>query len=132
MKTTASFQDLGRQIERVVQEHIVASRLAAAAALERAFATTGAPARAPHSARSELTARRRAPTEMAAVGERLYQEVCAKPGETMAVLASDLGASPRELNRPMAHLRQAGRIRSVGQRHLTRYFPLVSKATQST
>jgi hypothetical protein len=126
MKTTTSFQDLSRQIERVVQEHIVASRQAAAAALERAFATTGALVRAPHAPRPEMTAHRRAPTEMAAVGERLYQVVCAKPGETMAVLAADLGASPRELNRPMAHLRQAGRIRSVGQRHLTRYFPLAN------
>jgi len=132
MKTTTSFQDLSGQIERVVQEHLAASRQAAAAALERAFAAIGAPARAPHAVRPEMTAHRRAPTEMAAVGERLYQAVCAKPGENMTVLAANLGASPRELNRPMAHLRQAGRIRSVGQRHLTRYFPLVSKAAEST
>jgi hypothetical protein len=69
---------------------------------------------------------------MAALGERLYQEVCAKPGETMSVLAADLGSSWQELSRPMSHLKRDGRVRSVGQRHLTRYFPLVSKAVEAT
>ena len=68
---------------------------------------------------------------MAALCERLYQAVCAKPGEGMVVLATDIGASPRELNRPMAQLKGAGKVRSVGQRNLTRYFPLVSEATGS-
>ena len=35
----------------------------------------------------------------------------------------DLGVSARELQRPMTQLREAGRVRSVGQRHLTRYYP---------
>jgi hypothetical protein len=126
MNTTPNFQDLSRQIERVVQEHIAASRLAAAAALDRAFGAAGNSARASGSARQEATSRRRAPSEIADVAERLYQAVCAKPGETMSVLAADLGSSWQVLSRPMAHLRRAGRVRSVGQRHLTRYFPLVS------
>jgi len=67
----------------------------------------------------------RAPTEIAAQGERIYQAVCAKPGETMTVLSAELGASARELQRPMALLKKAGRVRSAGARHLTRYFPMV-------
>jgi hypothetical protein len=43
----------------------------------------------------------------------------------MAVLAPVVGASPRELGRPMAVLKAAGRVRSVGQRHMTRYFPML-------
>jgi hypothetical protein len=73
------------------------------------------------------SSKRRAPEEIAALGERLYQAVCAKPGETMTVLMADVGGSARELQRPMALLKRAGRVRSVGARHLTRYFPMVNE-----
>ena len=69
--------------------------------------------------------RRRGPAEMAALGERLYEAVCAQPGETMSVLAPEIGKTPRELQRPMLALKRAGRVRSVGQRHQTRYYPAV-------
>lgn len=65
---------------------------------------------------------------MAALSERLCEAVCARPGEVMTVLGPALGASPRELHRPMAVLKAAGRVRSVGQRHLTRYFPMLGDA----
>jgi len=68
---------------------------------------------------------------VAAVAERIYQAVCAKPGEAMTVLAAELGASARELHRPMALLKRAGRVRSAGARHLTRYFPMVDGAAAS-
>jgi hypothetical protein len=67
--------------------------------------------------------KRRRSAEVSELGERLYRAVCAHPGEGMAALAGELGASARELHRPMALLKQAGRVRSVGQRHQTRYFP---------
>ena len=130
MTNTVSNQDLGERIERLVQEHIVASRRAAQQAVERAFASAaGKPARmrAPRPVRSAGSSKRRAPGEIAALGERLYQAVCAKPGETMTVLMADVGGSARELQRPMALLKRAARVRSVGARHLTRYFPMVNE-----
>ena len=42
----------------------------------------------------------------------------------MAVIAPAAGATARELNRPATSLRQQGRVRSVGQRQYTRYFPM--------
>ncbi|MFC1612220.1 hypothetical protein ACFL6C_14750 [Myxococcota bacterium] len=39
MKTPASIPDLSKQIEQVVEDYLAASQRAAAAALERAFAT---------------------------------------------------------------------------------------------
>jgi hypothetical protein len=135
MTNTTSIQDLSKKIEEVIQEHIAASHRAATAALERAFAgATLEPTKAggARRARAEgVSARRRASQEMSAVGVRLYQAVCAKPGAAMTVLAADVGATPRALNRPMMHLKRAGKVRSVGQRHLTRYFPLVDEATAS-
>jgi hypothetical protein len=75
--------------------------------------------------------RARAPEEVAALGERFYEAVCAKPGERMMVLASDVVASARELRRPVALLKRSGRVRSVSARDLTRYFPMTTKAAAS-
>jgi predicted Zn-dependent protease len=127
MNTTTPFQNLSSQIEQVIQAHIAASYRAAAEAVEQAFARAGrARAAAPHALRAETSTKRRGKAEMAALGERFYQVVCAKPGETMTVLAAELGVTSRELTRPVLFLKRAGKIRSVGQRHFTRYFPLAN------
>lgn len=134
MAKSTSNEELGERIERLVQEHIETSRRAAQQAVARAFAsTTVAHRRAPSGSRCRATGsgKRRSPTEIAALGDRLYRAVCEKPGETMAVLAADVGASARELHRPMSLLKRDGRVRSVGQRHLTRYFPLGSDVQAS-
>lgn len=46
----------------------------------------------------------------------------------MVTLAERMGAEAKTLRRPMATLRATGRVRSVGQRHLTRYYPAVVRA----
>lgn len=68
--------------------------------------------------------RRRDRAEMQQVSQRFYQAVSADPGETMAFLATKLGVRSQELHRPMDLLRQAKKVRSVGERHFTRYFPM--------
>lgn len=126
MSNTTSAQDLGQCIERMVKEHIAASRACAQEAVARAFASaaiTSASAVTPRRIQSS-PGKKRASTDIAALGERFYQAVCAKPGETMTVLGADVGASARELSRSVILLRRAGRVRAVGSRHLTRYFPL--------
>jgi hypothetical protein len=119
-------QSLSAQIEQLVRAHIEASRRAASAAVERAFASDTTRSRSqPAHARTRTTGRRRASSEVAALSERLYEAVCVQPGETMAVLGPALGKTPRELHRPMMVLKRAGRVRSVGQRHQTRYYPVI-------
>jgi hypothetical protein len=49
----------------------------------------------------------------------------------MTMFASELEMSVRELNRPMSRLKREGRVRSVGQRHLMRYFPAVGRKATS-
>jgi hypothetical protein len=120
--TTKPLEELQNQIERLVREHLAEQRRAATAAVERAFACAAPPNRAPV-ARS-TSGRRRARSEMSALADRLYAAVRAKPGETIAVIAAEVGETAKALHRPMAHLKQAGRVRSAGQRHLTRYFPM--------
>src|SRR5450759_4096360 len=99
MTNTNSAQDLGQSIEQLIQEHIAAIRMCAQEAVVRAFASA-ASARTGRARRSRSTpGKKRASAEIVALGERFYQAVCAKPGETMVVLATEVGASARELHR---------------------------------
>jgi hypothetical protein len=132
--------DLAEGIERLVREYISTVRIAAAVAVERAVganaggrATPNASAkrRAPSAAPSRQGTRRPS-DEIGALSERLYEAVCRAPGETMAVIGPMIGSTARELNRPMLLLRQAGRIRSVGTKHATRYFPMASEAPRAS
>jgi hypothetical protein len=92
--------ELVEQIEQLVRNHLVATRTAAAAALERAFATgpqggdrpiTGA---ARPAGRTRSMAPKRAREELVALGEQFYAVLCRHPGETMTALAAQVGASP--------------------------------------
>ena len=126
---TKNIEELEDQIEKLVQEHIAACHRAAATAVDRAFdsSTRRAKSRRRPATRAAASGRRTA-EEMAELGERLYDAVRANPGEGMTMLMTQVGGTARELHRPMARLKRAGRVRSVGQRHLTRYFPVAESA----
>lgn len=129
--STTKIGNLEIQIEELVRGHIAELRASAAAAVERAFARTvarGAKAGRVSAPAARASGQRRPPQEMAALAERLYAVVCTHPGAAMSTLASELSTSPRELNRPALLLKRAGRVRTVGQRAGTRYFPTVPKA----
>lgn len=129
---TTSTESLERKIEsaveRLVREHLSEIEAAASAAVREGFRRATRPASSPR--REAERARRRSPSvrrpreAVAKLEEQLYEAVCAQPGETMTVLAQALGSTPRALNRPAELLRAKGRVRSVGQRQFTRYFPL--------
>ena len=130
MKHTTSIQDLGERIERLVREYISDTHIAAQAALEQAFAAQveSKPRMRRPAAPARSTGKRRASAEVTALGERLYEAVCRQPGETMTVLGVVVGATARELHRPVTALKRAGRIRSVGSRSATGYFPMLGEA----
>jgi transcription initiation factor IIE alpha subunit len=46
----------------------------------------------------------------------------------MLELSEQLGAKNRELQRPMRLLREEGKVRVVGKRHMMRYYPAVARA----
>ena len=121
--TTKITEGLQAQIEQLVREHLAVQQKAATMAVERAFGAVAVPTRN----RTVSTATRRRPTtEMASVAERLWEAVRECPGETMVTIAARVGEKPRALNRPMRHLKRAGRVRSAGERNLTRYFPMAA------
>jgi len=129
-------QGLAEQIEQLVRDHLAANRAAVAAAVERAFAGANAvaggdarPSRTSADARPKARAKsapRRAVEEVVALGERFYAALCRSPGEPMTTLAPQVGASPRALQVAVARLKRAGRVRAVGQRQGTRYFPMTT------
>jgi len=133
---TMSHGDLAEGIERLVREYISTIRIAAEGAVERAVAlSVGGGGRLVPSAKQRQQSaapsrqgRRRASDEIGALSERLYEALCRTPGETMTVLAPMVGSTARELNRPVFLLKGAGRIRSVGTKHATRYFPMAREA----
>jgi hypothetical protein len=127
--TTESLeQKIESAVEQLVREHLAACEVAASAALREAFRRASSPSahrsRTAATKRARASSRRRTRDEIAALEERLYEAICQRPGETMAVIAPAVGATPRELHRPATVLRRQGRVRSVGQRHGTRYFPM--------
>jgi hypothetical protein len=124
---TNTTTELERQIEQMVAAHVAALRKAAQDAVERAFAAAGtaAPtvvASRPRAARA--ASKRRGGAELSALGERFFEALSRKPGETMVVLSAEVGVSPQELHRAVSRLREAGRVKTVGERSAMRYFPL--------
>lgn len=137
---TIDFSDFNSQFESLLRQQNEACRAAALAAVDRVFpadicasvggSRAGKKSKNTSSRRRNRTARkpslpRRSHSEMAELGERLFKVICANPGQPKTALAGELGLSTGELDRPMDHLRSAGKVRTVGQRHLTRYFPAI-------
>jgi predicted Zn-dependent protease len=126
--TTQSIKELEAQIEKLVREHMAACEIAAQAAVRRAFASRVKAQRPKVKKRmNEMPASRRpqrSSEEMTEAKERFYAAVCAKPGETMRVLAAEVGLTTRQLERPVAALKRERLVRSIGNGRNTRYFPM--------
>lgn len=129
---TNTTTELERQIEQMVAAHVAALRKAAQGAVERAFAAAIAASPAVAASRPRVAramSKRRASSELTAQGERFFEALSKRPGETMAVLSAEVGASAHELHRAVARLREAGRVKTVGERSAMRYFPLTAGAS---
>jgi hypothetical protein len=131
--------DLEKQIEDLVRQHIDALRASVAAAVARAFAAVPpavSPARASTPTKPGRTrkqgAPRRAPAELVALGERFYAVLCQRPGETMTTLAPQVGVAPRVLQVAVARLRRDERVRAIGKRQHTRYYPMAASSPPAT
>jgi hypothetical protein len=97
-------------------------REAAIEAVERAIGVRDRP-----KARRETSGRRR-PEEVAALTDALYAAICAQPGASMTTIGQAIGRRTDELSLCAHRLLCAGRVRKVGQRNQTRYFPVDAPA----
>jgi len=130
-------EQLAEAIESVVAMYLDEVRHVVQQAVERSL-TPGAmvrdhKAKAAHAALplAQQTARRTA-VALDELREKLHACVCARPGESMAAFADAMGVRALDLQRPMAKLKAEGRVRSVGQRSMMRYFPTVMRAAKSS
>jgi hypothetical protein len=133
MATTSS-SALAQNLEQLVAAFVRSSQELVLAAVAQAMdtrpvtptCTARSAAKSSKRASSSKRAKpsqRRTSAEVAELGEHFYDVLCAHPGEAMVILAAKVGATPRELHRSVMLLKRAGRVRSVGQRGSTRYFP---------
>ena len=128
MTTPKTPEQLATQVRTLVDEYV---RQAESAAVEAIAAALSSPrsvlrkaARSrPGSTKTRRQGARRTPEQLAKLADALAAAISEHPGESMALFARQLDVSVRELHRPMTMLKNEGRIRSVGQRHRTRYFP---------
>lgn len=126
--TTTTIEQLEKKIDDLIRTHIADVRRKASAAVEKAFAAAAAKSPPAKSTVRRSPSRRRGEDEIRELGDLLYKAVCSNPGATMTTLSRSVGKKPQELRRPAKWLKRAGRIRSVGERNATRYFPLASKS----
>jgi CRP-like cAMP-binding protein len=129
-------QQLADAIETVVASYLDEVRGTVQHAVERSLSRAAATARPSKSRVDRSTEQRSTKTRRSAgaldeLCDKLHQCVCARPGESSAVLADEIGCTVRDLQRPMAKLKAQGRIRCAGQRNLMRYFPAVTRASKS-
>lgn len=66
----------------------------------------------------------RSADEIGALETRFLDVVRSNPGELMVTLAPLVGAKPAELRVPVTRLKAKKRIKMVGQRQFTTYFPV--------
>jgi hypothetical protein len=128
-------EELSTQIEHVVRGYLTEVQRAAQEAVARAFAAAAAPARTKPRAGARTTrpgsSRRRTADELARLQDELEALVRQHPGAAVTTFVAELQVPLRELERPMTLLKRAGRVRTVGERHLTRYFPAVGAASSA-
>jgi hypothetical protein len=129
MRAKTSTESFEERIEQLIREQVAAIRVRAQAAVVRAFAESSVAPQKPASPTTKRPPRkppsqRRTHEQVADLAERLCAAVYAEPGLTMLRLAPQVGATASELSIAVARLRQQGRVRTVGQRQHTRYFPV--------
>jgi hypothetical protein len=137
MRTVSTPEQLADAIESLVASYIDEVRQAVQHAVERSLSGPMAAGRRSkkrshdRSPAPGSTSKRRTAAQLEQTCEQLCTLVRARPGESIAVLAEEMGESALTLQRPMAKLRTEGRVRSVGQRHMMRYFPAVVRAASA-
>jgi len=95
------------------------------ASAEKAPAAKAAPAAATGGKRKK--GQKRSPAELAALQSKLDGFVNANAGKRIEEIGKALSIATSELTRPMKKLLEDGKLRAVGQRRATRYYPAKKK-----
>jgi len=127
---TSLEQQLHQELEAAFQKFLIGCRAQAHATVDRALGAAAHTSASPRktkvrkSSEPSKRSKRRTADELAALSERLYEAIAASPGQSMVVLSEQVGVSPLHLQPAVARLRADNRIRTLGARQQTRYFPM--------
>lgn len=123
--------EIEQRINEMVGDVLVLVRRAASDAIHHALSglpaaegSRGRARKSPVKQPASKSYNRRTTEELAMLRDRLYQQIDEKPGEGMAVYAEALGIAARELGVIARRLKKEGRVRTIGERDGTRYFPM--------
>ena len=131
---TIDITTLEASVEALIRQQVATYEAQLRETLGRRLAPVGAssPRKAARSTaspkRCTAPAARRPPKELEALAERFFSAVEAAPGETMVTLAAGLGLGAQEFERPVLRLKREGRLKTVGERNRTRYYPLTPRS----
>ena len=124
--------EMGMAVDRIVR----LSQRAALAAFERRFRVAVAEAGGaipepssppPMRKKRKPASPRRSRDQIVALSNRFLEVVRSEPGQPMSVLAPRIGATAAELQVPVARLKAAKKVKTVGRRHLACYFPVADE-----
>jgi len=132
---TIDITTLEASVEALIRQQVAAYEAQLRETLGRRLASVGGASSRRKAARSTASpkrctapAARRPPKELEALAERFFSAVEAAPGETMVTLAAGLGLGAQEFERPVLRLEREGRLKTVGERNRTRYYPLTPRS----
>ena len=121
---TPNFDNLSKCIEQLIAAHMEQYRNATLAT-GRAFAVTSGSVKSSSASvlvtpKTRKMAPRRGPEELASLSRKIYEQVCAVPGTTMAALALRMRTPARMLHLPMSELKRDGKVRHDSARRSSR------------
>lgn len=131
MKRPSTKTELVGAIEDLVDAFMADVRMSAREAIEHAFSRASAKGQkriAKVSTKSSAAARR-TDAQVSQMCDDIFEVLRANPGVPMAVLVEKMNVPGRLLNYPMARLKFSGRIRKVGRRQSTRYYPVIGRSS---
>jgi hypothetical protein len=132
-------QKLEAEMAKAVSLIISASEEATIEAVTEAFGLAHQQRRRGAVAREQRTGMQRTSmspnrtnAEIRELEEGFFAAVMESPGESMNVLASHIGTKASQLRVAVVKLKRNGRIKTVGERQFTRYFPITRNSDNDT
>jgi len=133
--TNLDITTIEASIEALIRQQVAAFEAQLRETLGRRLSAAGKPPSGRKATRSKRSRKRasapvprRSTEELKILADQFFDAVVKAPGETMATLAAGLGLRGKELERPVSRLKREGRIKTVGERNRTRYYPLTPRA----
>ena len=137
MKAPKNEKELAKAIDSLVTSYMRVVRENAAEAVIRGISpsrmnTKKAKARRRNERRpAKETGAQRSAAEIVEVSESLHEFIRKHPGQTMLQIAEAMDTTTDALRHPMRRLKDSNRVRSLGKRAQTCYFPAVEKGSRT-